>query len=592
MSSGAEPSPGIPRALAPIARAFHAMFPDVSPLDVRRELEALVPDLRTRLENLIDRMRNEYGYSVEVVETIRSQTRQDALFARGRTAPGPVVTWTRTSPHQEGRAADVKIDGGYADAPAFQRLARVARELGLRTLWPRDPGHIELPASVELSAGRVPEQNAGRAGIDHAVPRELPVTPLTTLGASDAGQAAPNVRPGPFPALATAPPVARSPAGATPWRDVEDPVRTAARVPSAPRAAVAPMPEVERPTSMAPMPMAERPASMAPMPMVERPAALLTVAAAATVAAVAPGATAAVVAQVATVSATARVAGMTPLARAPAGVTSDETPAPRTLARSNPLGDAARHSVQGLPALVAPESPDLASLVPLVPTTVVDRVIAAVNAHLERGRRNDGHAVDERGAERDLVAAVRERVEATGLHSRSSDSSAFSRVDAAVGKEGMPVANMAERIAHALDVRDTLAERPLSSVLLRLDHPEGGEDRIRVELRGHSVSTTLEVRDPIAADRLSMHAPELSRALAQHGLDPEQVTIRAGRFDASLSGAAGNISERDGIRTSQSSNTSGEPSHRERDSRDPSRGYNQPNGEDKQRHRRDSRGSR
>src|SRR6185436_19922221 len=129
-----------------------------------------------------------------------------------------------------------------------------------------------------------------------------------------------------------------------------------------------------------------------------------------------------------------------------------------------------------------------------------------------------GTSSDDRGAERDLVAAVRNRVEAGGLQARATDLTQLGRLDATVGKDGVPGSDMAQRVANALDARDTLAERPLSSVLLRLDHPEGGEDRIRIDLRGQSVSTTLDVRDPIAADRLSAHTPELSRALSQHGL--------------------------------------------------------------------------
>ena len=109
--------------------------------------DILVPEFRGRLERVIERMEQEFGYTVEVIETGRTQERQDALFAQGRTAPGPIVTWTRSSRHSHGLAADVTIDGGWSDRSAFARLAAIAEEEGLRTLGPRDPGHIELPGA-------------------------------------------------------------------------------------------------------------------------------------------------------------------------------------------------------------------------------------------------------------------------------------------------------------------------------------------------------------------------------------------------------------------------------------------------------------
>jgi hypothetical protein len=115
---------------------------------VIRDPSALAPEFRARLDRVLERMREEFGHSVEVLETLRSQERQDALYAQGRTRSGPVVTWTRNSAHLGGYAADVRLDGSFEENAGYARLAVVAREEGLRTLGPRDPGHVELPGAA------------------------------------------------------------------------------------------------------------------------------------------------------------------------------------------------------------------------------------------------------------------------------------------------------------------------------------------------------------------------------------------------------------------------------------------------------------
>jgi hypothetical protein len=123
---------------------------------VHRGMDGLVPEMRERLERVLHRMKTEYGHDARVSETYRSQSRQDALHAQGRSAPGQVVTWTRRSNHTLGRAADIVVNGGYDDAEAYATLQRVAREEGLHTLGSRDPGHLELPKGVgsTLPTGR------------------------------------------------------------------------------------------------------------------------------------------------------------------------------------------------------------------------------------------------------------------------------------------------------------------------------------------------------------------------------------------------------------------------------------------------------
>ncbi|MGH2899958.1 MAG: M15 family metallopeptidase, partial [Solirubrobacteraceae bacterium] len=124
---------------------------DVSEAEVVQTTGALDPELQSKLARVAARMRDEAGHDVNVAETYRSQERQNTLFAQGREAPGPIVTWTRNSKHTEGRAVDVMLDGGNAGLDAYTTLQRIANEEGLRTLGARDPGHLELPGGQQVS---------------------------------------------------------------------------------------------------------------------------------------------------------------------------------------------------------------------------------------------------------------------------------------------------------------------------------------------------------------------------------------------------------------------------------------------------------
>lgn len=119
---------------------------DAAVTSVNSDSASLNGDFRTRLGRVVTRMREEFGHDVEIVEGFRPQSRQDFLYAQGRTQPGEVVTWTRSSKHTLGLAADVRIDGSYGNPAAYQKLAQLAAQEGLRTLGARDPGHIELPS--------------------------------------------------------------------------------------------------------------------------------------------------------------------------------------------------------------------------------------------------------------------------------------------------------------------------------------------------------------------------------------------------------------------------------------------------------------
>ncbi len=159
--------------------AAAASGPNLDPRTPDRSLDRVDPELRTRLERVVDRMAREHGHDVEVVEGFRTDARQSWLFGQGRERPGPVVTWTQNSRHESGRAVDVRIDGSWDNPEAYRRLQTIAQEEGLATLGPRDPGHLELPASdLTASTGGV-----FRDGVEIERPSRIR-TPLDAEGAS------------------------------------------------------------------------------------------------------------------------------------------------------------------------------------------------------------------------------------------------------------------------------------------------------------------------------------------------------------------------------------------------------------------------
>ena len=134
---------------------------------VQKDLAKLSPEFRDRLQRVMDRMHREHGHDVTVVETVRSQARQDALYAQGRTTPGNVVTWTKSSKHGQGQAADVIVDGLWQNPAGYAHLADIAKQEGLRTLGSRDPGHVELPTEGSVSGetlGNLLSDLQGEAG--------------------------------------------------------------------------------------------------------------------------------------------------------------------------------------------------------------------------------------------------------------------------------------------------------------------------------------------------------------------------------------------------------------------------------------------
>lgn len=121
----------------------------------RRRLDKVHPALASRIQALLDSL-TQHGLQVEVVQGLRTFAEQDALFAQGRSRPGPVVTRARggQSNHNYGLAVDlVPFNNGQPNwnAPlgVWTTIGREAEKLGLEWGgdWRKfvDKPHVQLP---------------------------------------------------------------------------------------------------------------------------------------------------------------------------------------------------------------------------------------------------------------------------------------------------------------------------------------------------------------------------------------------------------------------------------------------------------------
>ncbi len=151
-----------PTGTLEIARSTFSMpagFTQRGESHINNNPDDLHPEFKFKLIEVINRL-EEKGHRFQILETLRSQARQNALYEQGRTPekPGAIVTGARAneSAHQFGLAADlapvvsgaVSLDtSNPATLKAFEALGREAQAQGL--VWGGqwkmlDWGHVEL----------------------------------------------------------------------------------------------------------------------------------------------------------------------------------------------------------------------------------------------------------------------------------------------------------------------------------------------------------------------------------------------------------------------------------------------------------------
>ena len=118
-----------------------------------RNLATVQPQLQRLGRELLRRLAEE-GLTFKVTSGNRTKEEQAALYAQGRTKPGPIVTWTMKSRHIGGRAIDLTLFSGKNpiwESRHYETAGRIGEELGLvwGGRWKKSPDkpHFELPAA-------------------------------------------------------------------------------------------------------------------------------------------------------------------------------------------------------------------------------------------------------------------------------------------------------------------------------------------------------------------------------------------------------------------------------------------------------------
>ena len=100
-------------------------------------INKLHPMVRDKAREFINRVEKKLGIKLRVTQTLRTYAEQDALYAKGRTAPGGIVTNAKggQSNHNFGTALDVvPIVNGKADWNTsnenWSNIGKIGKEVG------------------------------------------------------------------------------------------------------------------------------------------------------------------------------------------------------------------------------------------------------------------------------------------------------------------------------------------------------------------------------------------------------------------------------------------------------------------------------
>lgn len=113
-----------------------------------RDIKSLQPLAQQAAQLFLDTCKAR-GIDIFVTEYHRSQERQNYLYEQGRSRPGKIVTWTRSSNHTSGYAWDIAVNPPHDlyDSKIIAKAGAVAAELGIEWggIWKeKDTPHFQI----------------------------------------------------------------------------------------------------------------------------------------------------------------------------------------------------------------------------------------------------------------------------------------------------------------------------------------------------------------------------------------------------------------------------------------------------------------
>lgn len=119
-------------------------------------ISSLVPRAQAHARRFLQRALDA-GFQVKIISGTRTYAQQNALYAQGRTKPGPRVTNARAgqSNHNFGIAWDIGLFNGskyLADSPQYALIGKIGRDLGLE--WGGDWHSIQDQPHFQIKTGR------------------------------------------------------------------------------------------------------------------------------------------------------------------------------------------------------------------------------------------------------------------------------------------------------------------------------------------------------------------------------------------------------------------------------------------------------
>lgn len=124
------------RIVSPASTPTSAV-PAIDAVDSRSEkvIATLLPEVQPMARALVQKA-TLGGIRIKIISGLRSYAEQDALYAQGRTTPGPIVTKARGgySNHNFGIAFDIGVFEGnsyLAESPKYKAVGVIGMDLGL-----------------------------------------------------------------------------------------------------------------------------------------------------------------------------------------------------------------------------------------------------------------------------------------------------------------------------------------------------------------------------------------------------------------------------------------------------------------------------